>query len=167
VPFKTQLKQSHTTVKECNQKQVYPRVIDKRSFLADSSVKVILLARPLLTSVAQRFCRCKHGVFTLEHYTATKSFAALHEAFSNAYPDTEVPNKATVHRLVTKLRDTRNICVTSVRRVTKQPKLRPCRFQAVHHFARIGYGFKNSLLTLVSSFSAAGVHVEVAVIVTF
>jgi hypothetical protein len=31
-----------------------------------------------------------------------KLFAAVHEAVSNAYPDKEVPNKITVHRLVTK-----------------------------------------------------------------
>jgi hypothetical protein len=40
------------------------------------------------------------SVFILEHYFASKSFAAVHEAFSNAYPDKEVPNKTTVHRLV-------------------------------------------------------------------
>jgi hypothetical protein len=43
-----------------------------------------------------------HGqnVFILEHYFASKSFAAFREAFSNAYPDKEVLN-TTVHRLVT------------------------------------------------------------------
>jgi hypothetical protein len=29
-----------------------------------AKVKVILVARPLLTPVAQKLCRCKHGVFT-------------------------------------------------------------------------------------------------------
>jgi hypothetical protein len=29
-------------------------------------------------------------VFILEHYFASKSFAAVREAFSNAYPDNEV-----------------------------------------------------------------------------
>jgi hypothetical protein len=43
-------------------------------------------------------------VFILEHYFASKSFAAVRETFSNAYPDREVPNKTTVHRLVTKFR---------------------------------------------------------------
>jgi hypothetical protein len=37
-------------------------------------------------------------VFILEHYLAPKSFAAVRKAFSNAYPDKEVPNKTTVHR---------------------------------------------------------------------
>jgi hypothetical protein len=32
-------------------------------------------------------------VFILEHYFASKSFAAVPEAFNNAYPDKEVPNK--------------------------------------------------------------------------
>jgi hypothetical protein len=32
-------------------------------------------------------------VFILEHYFASKSFAAVREAFSNAYPDKDVPNK--------------------------------------------------------------------------
>jgi hypothetical protein len=47
-------------------------------------------------------------VFILEYYFASKSFAAVHESFSNAYPDKEVPNKTTIHRLVTKSRDTLN-----------------------------------------------------------
>jgi hypothetical protein len=49
----------------------------------------------------QKLCRCEHSVFTnrtcfiLEHYFASKSFAAVREAFSNAYHDTEEPNKIT------------------------------------------------------------------------
>jgi hypothetical protein len=45
-------------------------------------------------------------VFILEHYFASKSFAAIRKAFSNAYPDKEVPNKTTIHQLVTIFRDT-------------------------------------------------------------
>jgi hypothetical protein len=41
------------------------------------------------------------SVFILEHCFASKSFAAVRETFSNAYPDKEVPSKTTVHRLVT------------------------------------------------------------------
>jgi hypothetical protein len=48
-------------------------------------------------------------VFILEHYFASKSSAAVREAFSNAYPDKEVPNEP-VHRLVTKFRDTGSVC---------------------------------------------------------
>jgi hypothetical protein len=36
-------------------------------------------------------------VFILENYFASKSFAAVREAFSNAYPVKEVPNKITIH----------------------------------------------------------------------
>jgi hypothetical protein len=44
-------------------------------------------------------------VFILEHSFVSKSFAAVREAFRNAYPDKEVPNKTT-YRVVTKFRDT-------------------------------------------------------------
>jgi hypothetical protein len=45
----------------------------------------------------------------LKHYFTSESFAAVREAFSNAYPYKEVPNGTTVHRLVTKFRATENI----------------------------------------------------------
>jgi hypothetical protein len=48
-------------------------------------------------------------VFILEHYFASKSSAAVREAFSNAYPDKEVPNK-TIFRRVNKFRDTGSVC---------------------------------------------------------
>jgi hypothetical protein len=53
-------------------------------------------------------------VFILEHYLPSKSFAAVREAFSNVYPDKEVPNKTTVHRLVTKFCDTGSVCLWQV-----------------------------------------------------
>jgi hypothetical protein len=59
--------------------------------------------------VAQKLCRGEH-VFILEHYFASKSFAAVREAFSNACPDKEVPNKTTIHLLVTKFRGTGSVC---------------------------------------------------------
>jgi hypothetical protein len=40
-------------------------------------------------------------VFILGYFITPKSFAAVHEAFSNTYPDKEVPNNTTVHQLVT------------------------------------------------------------------
>jgi hypothetical protein len=49
--------------------------------------------------------------FILEHYFASKSFAAIREAFTNAYPDKEVPNKTTVHRLVTTFWNTGSVCL--------------------------------------------------------
>jgi hypothetical protein len=50
------------------------------------------------------------SVFILEHYFASKSFAAVREVFSNVYSDKEVPNK-TIHRLVTKFRGAESICL--------------------------------------------------------
>jgi hypothetical protein len=50
-------------------------------------------------------------VFILEHYFVSKSFAAVHEAFSNAYLDKEVSKKTTLHRLVTKSRETASVCL--------------------------------------------------------
>jgi hypothetical protein len=58
-------------------------------------------------------------VFILEHYFTSKLFAVVREAFSNAYPDKEVPNKTTIHRLVTTFRDTGSVCDRKhVRRLT-------------------------------------------------
>jgi hypothetical protein len=37
-------------------------------------------------------------------------FAAVHEAFSNAYPDKEVLKKTTIHRQVITFRDAGNVC---------------------------------------------------------
>jgi rRNA maturation protein Rpf1 len=75
-------------------------------------------------------------VFILEHYFASKSFPAVREAFSSAYPDKDVPNMTTIHRLVTKFRRQEVFAVTSAHRVTKQMKLRPYRFQAVHQLQK-------------------------------
>jgi hypothetical protein len=47
------------------------------------------------------YSRAEH-VFILENYFASKSFAAVREAFSNGYPDKELPNTTTIHRLVKK-----------------------------------------------------------------
>jgi hypothetical protein len=64
-------------------------------------------------------CRYKHGiiysraecVFFLEHYFASESFAAVRGAFSDAYPDKEVTNETTGHRLLTKFRDAGSVCL--------------------------------------------------------
>jgi hypothetical protein len=90
---------------------VHPHVIDSPNLPHDIRVKVTLVTKPLLMSVTQMLCKCIHDVFTsrvfiLKHYFATKSYAAFHEAFSNEYPDKEVPNKTTIHQLVTKCWDT-------------------------------------------------------------
>jgi len=46
-------------------------------------------------------------VFLLEHYF-------VREAFNSAYCDEELSNKATVHRLVSKFRDTGSVCLWRV-----------------------------------------------------
>jgi hypothetical protein len=112
--------QPRITVQKWNQKQVHPRVIDSPSLSRDTRVKVILVARPLLTPAAQKLCRCEHSVLksrTCIHprtYFASKSFAGVCEPFSNAYSDKEEPNKTTIHRLVTKFRDTGSVCLWQV-----------------------------------------------------
>jgi hypothetical protein len=53
-------------------------------------------------------------VFILEHCFVSKSFAAVREAIDHAYPDKEVPNKTTIHWLVTKFRDTRSVYLWQV-----------------------------------------------------
>jgi hypothetical protein len=83
--------------------------MDSPSFPRDTRVKFTLIPRPLLTPVAV-YSRAER-VFILEHYIASKSFAAVREHFSNAYSYTEVWNKTTTHRLVTKFRDTGNACL--------------------------------------------------------
>jgi hypothetical protein len=44
-------------------------------------------------------------VFILEHNFAPKSFAAVREVFSKAYPEKQVPNKTSIRRLATKFRE--------------------------------------------------------------
>jgi hypothetical protein len=41
-----------------------PGVIDCLSLSRDTRVNVTLVARPLLTTVAQKLCRCEHGLLT-------------------------------------------------------------------------------------------------------
>jgi hypothetical protein len=90
------------------------------SLLRDTRVKATLVARPLLTLVSWKLCSSEHGVFTsrtvfiLEHYFASKSFAVVREAFSNVYRDKKVPNKTSIHRLVTTYRNTGRVCLWQV-----------------------------------------------------
>jgi hypothetical protein len=62
VPFKTQPSQSRTKVKKLNPKHVHPCVIDSPR---DTVVKVNLVARPLLTPVAQARTLCIEENFFL------------------------------------------------------------------------------------------------------
>jgi hypothetical protein len=56
------------------------------------------------------------NVSKVEHHFASKSFAAVREAFSNAYPENEVPtgNNTLGHRMF--------LSVRSARRATEQLK---------------------------------------------
>lgn len=88
---------SHNTIQKLNQMQNHTFVIASHNPRRETRVKISLVARPLLTKVAQKLCRCEHWVFTsrkcviLERYFASKSFAVVREAFTNACPDNEVP----------------------------------------------------------------------------
>jgi hypothetical protein len=55
---------NHVRRTKLNQKQAHPRVTHSPNLPRETRVKVTLVARPLLTSVAQKLCRCEHGVFT-------------------------------------------------------------------------------------------------------
>jgi hypothetical protein len=63
---------------------------------------------------ANMVCSLAERVFILEHYFVPKSFAAVREAFSNAYPDKEVPKQTAVHWVVTKFRDAGSVCLWQV-----------------------------------------------------
>jgi transposase len=48
-------------------------------------------------------------VFILEHYFSTRSYAECQNAFRNSFPDSAVPNKSTIQRLVERFRETGSI----------------------------------------------------------
>jgi hypothetical protein len=92
-------------------------------------------------------------VFILEHYFASKSFAVVREAFSNVYSDNEVPNKTTIHQLVTKFLDTGSVCG----KFSWSDKTAEITAVPISSSASAGtteYGCKNSMLPLVSWFCA-------------
>jgi hypothetical protein len=45
------------------QKNIYIRVTDSANIPHDTRVQVTFVARPLLTLLAQKLCRCERGVF--------------------------------------------------------------------------------------------------------
>jgi hypothetical protein len=96
------------------------------------------------------YSRAEH-VFILEHYFASKSFTAVREAFSYAYPYKEVPNKTTVQRLVTKFRGTESVC-DKCSPSDKTSETTAVSIPSSASAATAGYGCKNSVLPLVSSF---------------
>jgi hypothetical protein len=111
----------------------------------DTRVKVTLVARPLLTQGAQKLCTWERGVFT--NRTCIHSRASLRNGLVcccswNNYQfvswqgrtredsNTPTANKISGHR--------KCLSVTSPHRATKQLKLWPCRFQAVHQMQQRG-----------------------------
>jgi hypothetical protein len=48
-------------------------------------------------------------VFILEHYFSSRSYAECQNAFRNSFPDSVVPNKSTIQRLVERFCETRSI----------------------------------------------------------
>jgi hypothetical protein len=74
-----------------------------------------VLARPLLhpvhpqsseNVVTRWFFSQDQRVFILEHNFSTRSYAECQNAFRNSFPDSVVPNKSTVQRLVERFRET-------------------------------------------------------------
>jgi hypothetical protein len=57
-----------------------------------------------------------------EHYFSSKSFAAVHEAFKNAYPTKPVLNITVINHLATNVLGTESICVPSIRLWTSASK---------------------------------------------
>jgi prenyltransferase beta subunit len=111
-------------------------------------------------TVAQKLCRCKHGVFIIEHYFAWKSFSAVSEALISVYPDKEVRDKTTVRQLVTKLQ-TQEVfvcdkcsCIDKAARITAVPILRLLQLQHRDVAPRIQYSHS------CPCFVREGVHVS-------
>jgi hypothetical protein len=66
-----------------------PPLMNSFNLCHATPVNVTLVARLLLSPVAQAVCRCEHGVFILEHCFALKPSVTVHEAFSNECPEGE------------------------------------------------------------------------------
>jgi hypothetical protein len=45
-------------------------------------------------------------VFIVEHYLASRSYLTYQKEFRDTFPDSPVPNKSTISRLVNRFRDT-------------------------------------------------------------
>jgi transposase len=48
-------------------------------------------------------------VFILEHYFSTRSYGECQNALRNSFPDSVVPSKSTIQRLIVRFRETRSI----------------------------------------------------------
>jgi Fe2+ or Zn2+ uptake regulation protein len=48
-------------------------------------------------------------VFIVEHYLASRSYLTCENEFRDTFPDSPVPNKPTIYRLVNRFRDTGSV----------------------------------------------------------
>jgi hypothetical protein len=86
-------------LQKLNQKQVHPCKIDCPNVPCDTPVEATPAAMPLLTPDAENCVSANmvysrvERLFSLHHNFASKSFAAVRETLSNAYPDKELSNK--------------------------------------------------------------------------
>jgi hypothetical protein len=64
-----------------------PRILCSPNLLHDTRIKVTLVARPLLTPVAQKLYRCAHGIFTRTYFCGNFSkkefFLIIYDASRN------------------------------------------------------------------------------------
>jgi hypothetical protein len=67
-----------------------------------SRVRMLFVTRCFFFSQDQR-------VFILEHYSSTRSYGECQNAFRHFFPDSVVPNKSTIQRLVECFRETGSI----------------------------------------------------------
>jgi hypothetical protein len=95
--------------------QASPNIIDSTRVPHDIRVKVTPVARTLRRELSKSCAGADvvysiaDRVLNIKHCLASKSFAALREAFNKAYPEKKVPNK-TSHRLVRQFWHTVCIC---------------------------------------------------------
>jgi hypothetical protein len=61
------------------------------------------------TLFVTRFFSQDQRVFILEHYISTRSYAECQNAFRNSFPDSVVPNKSTIQRLVKCFRENESV----------------------------------------------------------
>jgi hypothetical protein len=67
------------------------------------------LSRVRALFVTRFFPRKINVFFILEHYFSTRSYTECQNAFINSFPNSVVPNKSTVQRLVERFRETGSI----------------------------------------------------------
>jgi hypothetical protein len=68
--------QSHATAQKWNQK-LFPRVMDSSDFHRDTRVTATLTAGLLTSPVAQKLCRCKHGLFVNRRHVHSRTLLRI------------------------------------------------------------------------------------------